>query len=205
MISSVIEQLTRWRQKGLYLDVSINLSTHDLVKDEVIQHLERSLDMAALHPSDFTLEVTESAMIQQPEKTFRTLQYLHEQGFKLAMDDFGTGFSSLSQIKALPLDELKIDKSFVVNLDHDSDDQSIVRAAIHMAHTLGLEVVAEGVENSESLNLLASLGCDGIQGNLLAPPMISDELENWIPRSRRHLSRGTEAWAGGALLQQGLG
>lgn len=202
LISSVVEQLKRWQQEGLFLNVSINLSAHDLVKDEVIQHLARSLEMAALPPSSLTLEVTESTMIQQPEKTILTLQHLHQQGFKLAMDDFGTGFSSLSQIKALPLQELKIDKSFVLNLDRDRDDQSIVRAAIHMAHRLGLEVVAEGVENPESLNLLQSLSCDGIQGNLLARPMKNDELESWLLKHERH---GPEPRAETGSLQQGLG
>lgn len=198
IISSVARQLTLWRQEGLGLEVSINLSAHDLIKDDVILHLTDCLTGACLNPALFTLEVTESTMIQQPDKTIQTLRGLQEQGFKLAMDDFGTGFSSLSQIKALPLQELKIDQSFVLNVAHDKEDQTIVRAAIEMAHTLGLEVIAEGVENSSSLEMLRALGCDGIQGNYLAKPMKQEELTSWLLALShdKNLKDGPVAWAG---------
>jgi EAL domain-containing protein (putative c-di-GMP-specific phosphodiesterase class I) len=98
----------------------------------------------------------------------------------LALDDFGTGFSSLSQLKRLPLHELKIDKSFVMQLDTDEDDQSIVRSTIELGHSLGLSVVAEGVENQESLNLLGEMRCDTIQGYFLGRPMTAPDFEKWI-------------------------
>lgn len=205
LISAVANQLEHWRRAGLAFDVSINLSAHDLLHEEVIQHLTRSFDLAAVPASRITLEVTESSMIQQLDAAVHSLRHLHEQGFKLAMDDFGTGFSSLSQIKSLPVQEVKIDRSFVQHLDRDREDRGIVSAAIQMAHTLGLEVIAEGVENSRSLEVLYSLGCDAVQGNYLACPMSSSELEKWIAAVTTQYKRGLLIEASTGRLQQRFG
>jgi EAL domain-containing protein (putative c-di-GMP-specific phosphodiesterase class I) len=108
------------------------------------------------------------------------LKRLYDAGFDLAMDDFGTGYSSLAQLKSMPIHELKIDKSFLLKLDQDQDDQNIVRSTIEMAHHLGLSVIAEGVENEAALTLLQSMGCDAIQGYYLSKPMAVADMKHWL-------------------------
>jgi EAL domain-containing protein (putative c-di-GMP-specific phosphodiesterase class I) len=105
---------------------------------------------------------------------------LHEMGFRLSIDDFGTGYSSLAQLKRLPVAELKIDKSFVMDMAHDPDDMTIVRSVIDLAHNMGLVVVAEGVETAEVLALLSDMGCDAIQGYYISRPLAADRLESWL-------------------------
>lgn len=180
LVERAISQLAVWQKQGLGLGISINVSAQDLCQDSFVAQLIKAMSQEQLDHSMLALEITETAMIEHPDEVIYNLRQLHDFGVNIAMDDFGTGFSSLSQLKALPIDELKIDKAFIINLDQDRDDQKIVRAAIEMAHNLGLEVVAEGVENIASLAILESLGCDIIQGNYLGKPMSAPELEAWL-------------------------
>lgn len=180
LVDRVIEQLARWKNEGVKIGVSINVSAQDLTKDAFVDHLIEAITKRDIDKSLVVLEVTETAMIEHPRQVIKNLQRLHDFGVSVAMDDFGTGFSSLSQLKSLPIHELKIDKAFILNLDKDRDDQKIVHAAIEMAHNLDLLVVAEGVENLSSLTLLESMGCDMIQGNYLSKPMSAQELESWL-------------------------
>lgn len=180
LVERAIEQLASWQTRGLNLGISINVSTQDLRQEAFVTQLMEAMARMDIDHSALVLEVTETAMIEHPEEVIQNLQQLHDFGLTIAMDDFGTGFSSLSQLKSLPIDELKIDKAFIINLDQDRDDQKIVRAAIEMAHNLDLQVVAEGVENLASLTILASLGCDIIQGNYLGKPMPAPQLESWL-------------------------
>jgi len=134
-------------------------------------------------PADaFCLEITESAIMDDPQRALATLNTLSQRGFALSIDDFGTGYSSLAYLKRLPVDELKIDKSFVMNMQDDDDDAKIVRSTIDLAHNLGLTVVAEGVENEMILDKLRALACDEAQGYHLARPMAADAFPAWRQR-----------------------
>nr|MBA2723434.1 EAL domain-containing protein [Methylibium sp.] len=139
--------------------------------------------LAALHgtlPLTLCLEITESAIMDDPQRALQTLERLHALGFKLSIDDFGTGYSSLAYLKRLPVDELKIDKSFVLNMESDLDDAKIVRSVIDLAHNLGLSVVAEGVETAKAWKMLQALGCDEAQGYLVAKPMPVEVFAQWM-------------------------
>ena len=127
----------------------------------------------------FCLEITESAIMDDPKRALGTLNRLSEQGFKLSIDDFGTGYSSLAYLKRLPVDELKIDKSFVLSMETDEDDAKIVRSTVDLAHNLGLTVVAEGVESATVWDLLRDLDCDEAQGFHMGRPMPAQDFRAW--------------------------
>lgn len=184
-----LEQLQRWQAKGIKLSLCINLSARDILSEKFIRYVLDTLDAMHIDRGAIVLEITETAMIENPAQAIRNLQVLYDAGIHLAMDDFGTGFSSLSQLKAIPLHELKIDKSFVLNLDNDGDDQKIVKATIEMAHNLDLRVVAEGVETESAFNLLQTLGCDVLQGYFLTTPLPSAELEQWLVSNQHTLKK----------------
>ncbi|HRK57854.1 MAG TPA: EAL domain-containing protein, partial [Burkholderiaceae bacterium] len=131
-----------------------------------------------------TLEITESSVMEDPERALSVLQELHRMGVRLSIDDFGTGFSSLAYLKKLPVDEIKIDRTFVHRMIDDADDRVIVRSTIELAHSLGLKVVAEGVESEQCLDVLRSMGCDIAQGYYFSPGMRRVELERWLQTSR---------------------
>jgi diguanylate cyclase len=133
-----------------------------------------------LPASRLTVEITESALLDDRAGASATLEKLREMGVRVALDDFGTGYSSLSFLKEWPVDELKIDRAFVRNMVEDTRDRSIVRAMVDLAHTLGLEAVAEGVENDEVLRLLGAMRCDRAQGYHVARPMPAAELKWWL-------------------------
>jgi len=130
-----------------------------------------------------TLESTENAIVGEPGHAFKNLERLHELGCKLAVDDYGTGYSTLAYLRRLPLDELKIDKSFIMGMGADASDALIVRSTIELAHKLGLTVVASGVEDEATLAQLRELGCDSVQGFLLSRPMPAEEISAWIKES----------------------
>jgi EAL domain-containing protein (putative c-di-GMP-specific phosphodiesterase class I) len=180
VFSEALIQLERWHAAGFELGVSINLSAKDILKDDFIDRVILQIDARKISPHLLMLEVTESALVEDMDHAIANLRRLYEAGVHLAMDDFGTGFSSLAQLKVLPVHELKIDKSFVLNLDKDIDDQKIVRSTIEMAHNLGLTTIAEGVENSPSIEMLKSMNCDAIQGYFLSKPITSDDLISWL-------------------------
>ncbi len=165
---------------GMALTLSVNLSTRDLLDQDLPQKFEALLRQApACRPRRFCLEITESAIMDDPQRALATLNRLSALGFKLSIDDFGTGYSSLAYLKRLPVDELKIDKSFVMSMETDLDDAKIVRSTIDLAHNLGLTVVAEGVENAKVWDLLRELDCDQAQGYHMGKPMPSDEFRKW--------------------------
>jgi len=126
------------------------------------------------------LEITESAIMDDPVRAQLTLERLHSMGVELAIDDFGTGYSSLAYLKRLPVDELKIDKSFVMNMEHDADDAKIVKSTIDLGHNMGLRVVAEGLETLAVWNLLRQMGCDQAQGYFMSKPMPGDRFVEWL-------------------------
>jgi diguanylate cyclase (GGDEF)-like protein len=187
-----IRLLTRWvldrsaalcrqlAEEGIDLKISVNLSTRDLLDQDLPAKFGEILERHRLLPSSFCLEITESAIMDDPVRAQLTLERLHAMGVELSIDDFGTGYSSLAYLKRLPVDELKIDKSFVLNMEHDIGDTKIVRSTIDLGHNMGLRVVAEGIESEAVWRLLAALGCDEGQGYFMSRAMPGDELGAWI-------------------------
>ncbi len=196
-----VRQLTLWmfeeaaRQwQGLqrpdqHIRVAINLSTRDLLDLEFPRRLADVMAQYQVPTSGFCLEITESAIMDDPQRAEATLNKLSAQGFKLSIDDFGTGYSSLAYLKRLPVNELKIDKSFVMGMEHDQSDAKIVRSTIDLAHNLGLTVVAEGVENAAILAQLGELHCDEAQGYHMSKPVPATDFmaqcERWHQQSAR--------------------
>jgi diguanylate cyclase len=187
-----IRVLTRWvldqsaalsRQladSGVHLKVSVNLSTRDLLDQDLPAKFADILARHKVTCAAFCLEITESAIMDDPVRAQQTLEKLHAMGVDLSIDDFGTGYSSLAYLKQLPVNELKIDKSFVLNMAKDANDTKIVRSTIDLGHNMGLRVVAEGVETEAVWHLLAKLGCDQGQGYFMSKPMPADKLADWL-------------------------
>ncbi|WP_395010654.1 EAL domain-containing protein [Undibacterium sp.] len=169
-----------WLALGLKLKVSVNLSTRDLLDQELPAKIQAILSRHNLTPENFCLEITESAIMDDPIRAQQTLEHLSNIGFDLSIDDFGTGYSSLAYLKRLPVNELKIDKSFVLNMEKDADDTKIVRSTIDLGHNMGLRVVAEGVENLAIMQLLTELGCDQAQGYFMSRPIHVDQIFSWV-------------------------
>ncbi len=162
--------------------ISINLSMRDLMDAELPATLETILARHGAPPASFCLEITESAIMDDPTRARATLEGLARRGFQLAIDDFGTGYSSLAYLRQLPVNELKIDKGFVLGMDRDQGDVTIVRSTIDLAHNLGLTVVAEGVETTATMQGLRELGCDEMQGYLLSRPQPVLDFIAWMSR-----------------------
>jgi diguanylate cyclase (GGDEF)-like protein len=189
LTSQVLEQAAaqcgEWRAAGHELTVAVNLSArnlHDLQLPDEIGHV---LERWALPPSALELEITESAIMADPVRALGVATQLRALGVGLSIDDFGTGYSSLSYLKQFPVNEIKIDKSFVIDMTANDDDAAIVRSTIGLARNLGLEVVAEGVETNEVRNRLVELGCDLAQGFLLGAPVPASDLTPWLERADR--------------------
>ncbi|WP_394788861.1 putative bifunctional diguanylate cyclase/phosphodiesterase [Rhodoferax sp.] len=187
MFNEVARQWSSLQLPGQPLRIAINLSTRDLLDLEFPARLDALLEKHQVAPEGFCLEITESAIMDDPLRAEGTLKRLSDRGFKLSIDDFGTGYSSLAYLKRLPVDELKIDKSFVMAMERDPDDAKIVRSTIDLAHNMGLTVVAEGVENAAIMNLLRELDCDEAQGYYMSRPLpVTDFLawrERWVERA----------------------
>lgn len=180
VLNSAARQAREWKTHGLNVCIAINLCAQDLVSPGFRQFIDTTLEKYAIGADAISFEITESAIINEPQQAIALLNELRARGFSIAVDDFGTGYSSLAQLKSLPVNELKIDKSFVLKLDENKDDQVIVRTTIEMAHRLGLHVVAEGVENNASLALLQQYGCDYMQGFYLCKPIAADDFTRWL-------------------------
>lgn len=189
MLNVAFRQCATWRLAGLPMEVSINISARDLHNPDFTRDVVRLLESHAVDPRWICLEITESAVMEDPLHALDTLERLHAMGFKLSIDDFGTGYSSLAYLKKLPVDELKIDKSFVKGLVVDSDDAAIVRSTIDLAHNMGLTVSAEGVEEAAILEKLRSLGCDTAQGYFISRPLAAAELDVWMSEQRKTVTR----------------
>ncbi|EQM66591.1 EAL domain-containing protein [Pseudomonas solani] len=180
VIEEVLRQLQEWAGRGLRLQVSLNISTDDLMGRELVERMRGLLRRFRVHPDQLSFEITESAVMQDPVQALKVLNGLRDLGISLSVDDFGTGYSSLAQLKSMPVQELKIDQSFIRELDETSEDAVIVRSTIDMSHSLGLKVVAEGVEHAHSLRLLERWRCDTAQGYLISRPLSASAFEAWI-------------------------
>jgi diguanylate cyclase (GGDEF)-like protein/PAS domain S-box-containing protein len=179
VLDAALQQLRRWADAGLDLTMAVNISAHSLRQEsELPRDLQRCMRTWSTARGAVTLELTEQAVVDAGAPG--VLERLHDQGACLAIDDYGTGYSSLSYLQRLPIDEIKIDRSFVQDLDSRDADAVIVRSTIDLAHNLGLTVVAEGVEHRQALELLRSYGCDRAQGYLFSRPCPADELTPWL-------------------------
>jgi diguanylate cyclase (GGDEF)-like protein len=185
VLHNAMAQVVSWRCAGIDVGVAVNLSAHDLQDATLPDTVSSLLARTGISPDRLTLEITESAMMSDLTRATALLSQIKQAGVGLAIDDFGTGFSSLSYLKKLPVRELKIDKSFVINMNRDENDAMIVHSTIDLAHNLGLSVVAEGVENQEILEQLRAQGCDSIQGYHLCKPLPPALLRQWLSDRRR--------------------
>jgi diguanylate cyclase (GGDEF)-like protein len=177
---TALAQFNTWRTLGIELNIAINIAAKNLKEADFHQFICQSLISANVPAEKVTLEVTESSVVEDPESAIKLLSEFKSHGMKLSIDDYGTGYSSLAQLKRLPVHELKIDKSFIQRLEHDEDDQIIVRSTIELAHNMGLHVVAEGIEDEFALNWLIDHGCELAQGYYISKPKPAIELTPWL-------------------------
>jgi EAL domain-containing protein (putative c-di-GMP-specific phosphodiesterase class I) len=179
VIDEACQQAAAWRDRGLRMRIAINISGHQLRQDDLVDHIEAALRRHAIPPRRMTCEITESVAMEDTRQTHAAFERLRAAGLHVSIDDFGTGHSSLASLRRLPAAELKIDRAFVTDLAGSGHARSIVQAVIQMAHTLGLRVVAEGVETEAQRDALVEMGCDELQGYLFAKPMSATALALW--------------------------
>jgi EAL domain-containing protein (putative c-di-GMP-specific phosphodiesterase class I) len=169
-----------WRRQGLDTGVAVNLSARTLIERDLPDRIEAMCQRWAVPTSHLVLEITESMVVADPARALPILARLHELGVEISVDDFGTGYSSLAYLKQLPVNEVKVDKAFVINMARDPDDVAIVRSTIDLARNLRLRVVAEGVEDRVTWDQLSVLGCDVAQGYFLSRPVPPATFERWL-------------------------
>ena len=179
VIKQAVEQILNWKSVGLIIHVSVNISAENITSLTLPEQLIDLLNHHELDASMLTLEVTESALMSELVTSLDILTRLRMKGIGLSIDDFGTGHSSLSQLYRVPFTELKVDQSFVMNMQRDEDAKGIVKTCIMLGHELNMKVVAEGVEDKEIMALLYEMGCDIAQGYHIAKPMPADKLLEW--------------------------
>ncbi len=184
VLENSIRQCAAWQAQGLKFSVAVNLSARNLLDEMIADQIATLLNKYALLPSALELEITESMIMVDPVRALRVLGQLHKLGVQLSIDDFGTGYSSLAYLKRLPVQALKIDYSFVVNMLEDEQDAIIVNSTINLAHNLGLKVVAEGVESQAILDILRGMDCDQAQGYYIGRPMTVAGIGEWLGRGR---------------------
>jgi diguanylate cyclase len=186
VLGEAVRQCRAWHDHGIELAVSVNITGRDLLDVKLPDEVADLLADVQLDPRYLELEITENTILADPIRARAILTRLSELGVRLAIDDFGSGNSSLGYLKRLPVDVLKIDKSFVLNMESDEDDATIVRSTIALSHNLGLAVVAEGVETKEAWTSLTQLGCDVVQGYYLSRPVPAEALRlDWREPARR--------------------
>jgi len=180
VLNLALQQVARWRGQGHRMSVAVNLSARSFLDSQLLDDIPELLAVWRVDPSLLELEITESMIVGDPERSRAVLEKLSSIGITLAIDDFGTGYSSLAYLKQLPVDEIKIDKSFVLQMSANHNDETIVRSIIDLAHNLDLRAVAEGVESQSTLARLTELGCDVAQGYHISRPLPSDRFEQWM-------------------------
>ncbi|WP_437420914.1 putative bifunctional diguanylate cyclase/phosphodiesterase [Stutzerimonas chloritidismutans] len=188
VIEAAIRQLHHWNGRGFRMEVSLNISAEDLVSLTLEEHVAELLGRYAIKGEQLVFEITESAVMREPERALAMLHRLRGLGIRLSVDDFGTGYSSLAQLRRMPVQELKIDQSFIRELGETRGDAVIVRSTIDMSHALGLKVVAEGVEHDETRDLLQAWGCDTLQGYLYSRPLPAEAFEAWVAQQPSHMA-----------------
>ncbi|HMC40935.1 MAG TPA: EAL domain-containing protein [Acidimicrobiales bacterium] len=180
VMKEALGELRRWRDDGFEFSMAVNVSVRSLLDTAMVERLRTMVAEFGLAPSNLTLEITESSMMVEFERSEGVLRGLSDMGFRIAIDDFGTGYSSLSRLKVLPVHVVKIDRAFVKNICFDKGDQAIVRSIIELARVMGHRVVAEGIEDLQTWSRLAALGCDLGQGYYYARPMLAADCRSWV-------------------------
>jgi diguanylate cyclase (GGDEF)-like protein len=180
VLAAAVSHCREWERAGHSLRVSVNLSSRDLQDEYLPYYVLQVLQEHDVRPDRLTLEITENSVMQDLQHSIAVLQCLRDIGVRISMDDFGTGHSSLAQIKNMPLHEIKIDKCFITTLMTDDQNRAIVRTTIELAHNMELSVVAEGIEDEDTLRQISDMGCEEAQGYFLSKPVPSDELIEWI-------------------------
>ncbi len=183
VIEEALRQRMQWEKMKMPLTISVNISARDLMNSDLPKLFGELMDKYGASPHWLCLEITESAIMGDPKRALGILEELHNMGFSLSVDDFGTGYSSLAYLKKLPVSELKIDQSFVFHMADDKDDATIVRSTIDLGHNMGLVVVAEGIENKATWDMLNDMGCDLAQGYYISKPMDADALLKWFEQA----------------------
>ncbi len=194
VLSLAVAQCRAWLDAGIHRPVAVNVSPSQFANPGFIDRIQSCLSAAAVPPGMLSIEITESMAMTDFEPTAQRLAVLREAGVRVAIDDFGIGFSNLSQLARLPMDDLKIDRSLIIDIGHSSKSEAIIRATVGMAHALGFKTVAEGIETEEQQAFLAALGCDQLQGFRFGKPMTVVQLEAWLQarQSARAAPRLTE-------------
>jgi EAL domain-containing protein (putative c-di-GMP-specific phosphodiesterase class I) len=187
VIDEVCRQGREWREQGLDLDISFNLSPRQLWQADIVDLIVDPLLGSGMDPSRVTVEITESTAMTNPDRTLGILHELHARGLQLAIDDFGTGYSSLARLRYMPVDILKIDRSFVRELDRDEQNASMVSAMVALASNLGMIPFAEGIETREEWHALMDRGCERGQGYFFSRPVPADEILAIHRRSGLHI------------------
>jgi len=183
VLNEALAQISQWHQQGLELVIAVNLAVQNLLDAQLVDMIAKGLQDYKVDPSWLMLEITESSLMVDPVRAQKTLQQLHTMGIRLSIDDFGTGHSSLAYLKDLPVDELKIDQSFILNMSSDETQAMIVRTTIGLAHNLGLTTTAEGVETEVVWEQLQALGCDVAQGYFMSRPLAGADFMHWLKES----------------------
>nr|WP_193987801.1 EAL domain-containing protein [Lelliottia steviae] len=180
VVKTVVSQVAQWQQMGISMQAAINVSAQDIAYPSFYSHLSKQLKAHQLSGHLITIELTERDMIENEEQGIKALENLKSLGVKISLDDYGVGQTSLGRLKSLPIDELKLDKCFILKLDQSKQDQYIVQSTVSLGHQLGFSVVAEGVENKASLDLLTQIQCDYAQGYYLSRPLKSEQFIQWL-------------------------
>lgn len=179
VIKTALAQLQQWKKSGIKINMAINLSTRNLSDDNFIEQVDSLIQQYETDPSYIEFEVTESALMHDLDRAKKQLNAFSKRGIQCSLDDYGTGYSSLTYIKKLPLDILKIDRSFISQMLEDNDDRIIAQSTINLAHSLGMKVVAEGVEDKNTLQALSEKGCDYVQGFYISKPLDAENFEQF--------------------------
>lgn len=180
VLQAALRQCRAWHETGRQVRTAVNLSTRSLQGDQLIETISKLVRTWAVSPARLAVEITETTLMADPDRAMTVLSRLHDMGVSICVDDFGTGYSSLAYLKRLPIDEIKIDRSFVNDMAINDNDAVIVRSVIDLGHNLGLQVTAEGVEDRETWEMLAAMGCDTIQGYYLSPPLPGGDFLSWL-------------------------
>lgn len=191
VIKSVCQQIQMWLKQGSDVTVALNLAMRNLLDNSLPEFVEQQLTAYNISARHIEFEITESSLMQDPQKALFNLQRFHDLGIRLAIDDFGTGYSSMAYLKKLPVNTLKIDREFIKDLSTSEHDQVIVHSTIQMAHNLGLKVVAEGIEDDKTLAILQKLNCDYAQGYYLSRPVKAQEAYNFVKAGENN---ATSSW-----------
>jgi EAL domain-containing protein (putative c-di-GMP-specific phosphodiesterase class I) len=186
VLDTALRQCYAWREQGLHQPLSVNLSVRDLRDPRLLDRIGGALATWGAQPGWIDFELTESALMEDPAGALETLNRLKRLNVSLTIDDYGTGYSSLSYLRQLPVDSIKIDRSFVTDMTRNEDAATIVRSTIDLAHNLDLSVIAEGVEDQPTFDRLAALGCDMAQGYCISRPIPVEEFRHWQAPAQRH-------------------